>query len=112
MQLNYKMEILQKSKSAILSRTEIVAKISHIEKKTPSKEELKEALSKELKTDKNLVVIDGIYTEYGKGKSKVIAKIYESKEMLRKIERIKGEPEEEKKEEVKESPKKEIKENG
>ncbi|MBT3395471.1 hypothetical protein HOA59_02755 [archaeon] len=107
------MEILQKSKSTVLSRTEIVAKISHIEKKTPSKEELKEALGKELKTDKNLVVIDGIYTEYGKGRSKVIAKIYESKEMLRKIERIKGEPEEEKKEtseeQPKESPKEEVK---
>ena len=107
------MEILQKSKSTVLSRTEIVAKISHIEKKTPSKDELKEALGKELKTDKNLVVIDGIYTEYGKGRSKVIAKIYESKEMLRKIERIKGEPEEEKKEtseeQPKESPKEEVK---
>ncbi len=101
MLLNYKMEIIKKTKAPLLSRTNVVAEINHKEKQTPSRENIKEELSKDLKADKQLILVDHIYTNYGDNKSDIIAYIYDSKEAMEKIGKVKiEEPKTEVKEET------------
>jgi ribosomal protein S24E len=101
------MKITKKTKTPLLSRIDVVAEINHPEKRTPSREEIKEELSKELKADKKLILVDHIYTNYGDNKSEIIAYIYDSKETMEKIGKVKVEeaPKVEEKTEVKEEAK-------
>ncbi|MBT4334398.1 hypothetical protein HOD61_01125 [archaeon] len=97
------MKKINEKKSPMLSRIELELEIVHNEKKTPSRAELVAEIAKEFKKEKNTIYVDHIYTSYGKGKSKIIAYIYDSKEALEKIGKAKPmeEPVEEKKEEAK-----------
>ncbi len=79
------MKIVKKEKSKLLPRIDIIAEASHVDKRTPSVEEVKEELSKSLKVDKELILVDHIYSEFGSGNSKVIAYAYDSKEEMEKV---------------------------
>jgi ribosomal protein S24E len=104
MQLKFKMKKINETKSPMLSRIELELEVAHNERKTPSRAELVAEIAKEFKKEKNTIYVDHIYTSYGKGKSKIIAYIYDSKEALEKIGKAKAieEPVEEAKPEVKE----------
>lgn len=79
------MKIISKEKSKLLPRIDVEAMINHFDKKTPSVNEVKEELSKNLKVDKDLILVEHIYSNFGIGSSKIIAYVYESKEDIDKI---------------------------
>tara|TARA_Y100000031_G_scaffold157044_2_gene215332 strand:- start:260 stop:700 length:441 start_codon:yes stop_codon:yes gene_type:complete len=95
------LKIINKKEDPLLSRTKVESEIS-FEKSTPSKDEVKSKLGKELGKDEKLIVIKGIYTEYGLKKTKNLSYVYENEESLKKIEvekKGKGEKKESKPEE-------------
>lgn len=117
------LKIIDKKEEPLLSRTRVKAEIT-FEKITPSREEIKSRLVKDLGKDEKLIVVKGIYTYLGSKKAKNLSYVYENEESLESIEpRVKkkaGEKKEEgkaeekpqgqaKKEEAKEEPKKEAK---
>ncbi len=79
------MKIIKQEKSKLLPRIDVIAIKEHIESRTPSYEEAKEELSKDLKADKDLILIEHIYPNFGIGSSKIIAYVYESKEAMEKV---------------------------
>ncbi|MBT6995632.1 hypothetical protein HN865_01170 [Candidatus Woesearchaeota archaeon] len=74
------MKIIKQEKSNLLPRIDIIAEIAHVNKRTPSNEEVKEELSKLMKVDKKLILIKHIYSGYGSGVCKIEAYAYNSKE--------------------------------
>ena len=126
------LKITEKNEQKLLSRIEVQAILGFTGSSTPSNEDVKNAIAKEVGKDAKLVVIQHIYTNYGDTSAKVIAHVYDNDKKLDEIENThkkskkkegeEGEaapaqaapaaeaPKEEKKEEVKEAPKEEKKE--
>lgn len=110
-------DILEKKDNPLLRRTEIIADIS-FEAATPSRQVMKEAISKKLNASPELIIIRNIYPFFGDKKAEVVVHIYNKKEDVEKIEsnvyiqRMLGKKKEEKKEEkpVEEKPAEEKKE--
>ena len=97
------MKIISKEKSNLIDRTELIAEFPHQGKPTPSTKEIKKEITKELKTEEELVIIKLIDTKYGEGNSIISAYIYDNLEELKKLEKYEEPKEEEKSaEEVKE----------
>jgi ribosomal protein S24E len=89
------MKIIKQEKSNLLPRIDIVANVEHINKRTPSNEEVKKELSKLMKVDEELILIKHIYDGYGSGVSRIEAYAYNSKEDIALITK-KGKKEKEK----------------
>ncbi len=89
------LEIIDKKQNPVLSRIEIKATIG-FEKATPSNDEVKKEIASKLKADEKLVVIKGIYTDFGITKADVNAYVYKTKKDLDKIEPKKKEKKEKK----------------
>lgn len=70
---------------------------------TPSRNDIRTAVAKQLKADEDLTIIKHVYTRYGAEKARVIAQVYNSVDEMKKIE----ESGTLKKHEKKEEPKKE-----
>jgi len=79
------MKIIKQENSKLLPRIDIIAEVSHVDKRTPSSAEVREELSKTLKVDKDLILVDHVYSEFGAGVSKIIAYVYDSKENMERI---------------------------
>ncbi len=83
-----KVEITKERENQLLRRKEIFFRLSHEEEGvSPSREEARNALIKALKCSPNLLVIDKMGTEFGKRETVGYAKVYESDERLKEIER-------------------------
>ncbi|MEM0043328.1 MAG: hypothetical protein QXJ51_04230 [Sulfolobales archaeon] len=70
----------------LLKRLEIEARIEHVGQGTPSRQSVKEILSKIYNVNKDLIVIRRIDTSYGRGSSKILARIYRDPDTLKKYE--------------------------
>ena len=81
------LKILEKKQNALLNRTEVDFNLEHPNEQTPKREVVRDMISKELKVKKEVVVIDKIRPEFGRGVSRGYAKIYTSKEIAQKTER-------------------------
>ena len=79
------LKIINKKEYPLLSRTRVESEIA-FEKSTPSKDEIKSKLGKDLGKDEKLIVVKGIYTEYGLKKCKNLSYVYENEESLKRIE--------------------------
>jgi ribosomal protein S24E len=79
------LEITQKKENILLSRIELEAVIK-FEKSTPSIEEVKQALSKSLEVEKDLIAVKKIATSFGHSSAVVTANQYFSKEDMQRIE--------------------------
>lgn len=79
------LKIINKKEDPLLSRTRVESKIA-FDKSTPSKDEIKSRLGKDLGKDEKLIVVKGIYTEYGLKKGKNLSYVYENEESLKRIE--------------------------
>ncbi|MCD4759673.1 hypothetical protein K8R33_02205 [archaeon] len=79
------MKIISKEKSKLLPRIDVVAMVTHFDKRTPSGLEVKEELVKDLKVDKELILVKHIYSDFGTGRSKIIAHVYNNKEDMERI---------------------------
>ena len=97
------MKLISEGKDSVLPRKELNFEINHSGKPTPNTNDIKEKISKNLKCNKDLIIIKEIKTSYGSSTSKVKSYIYENDKEMKILEKIKEEP---KKEEV---PKKEEK---
>ncbi|MFH0867766.1 MAG: hypothetical protein V1831_00470 [Candidatus Woesearchaeota archaeon] len=78
-------KIIGKKEDPLLSRTKVEVEII-FESATPSREEIKSRLGKDLGKNEKLIVVKGIYTDYGLKKAKNIAYVYENEDALNKIE--------------------------
>lgn len=79
------LKIINKKEDPLLSRTRVELEII-FGKATPSREEIKSKLGKDLGKDEKLIVVKGIYTEYGLKKAKNLSYVYENEEALNRIE--------------------------
>jgi small subunit ribosomal protein S24e len=70
----------------IIGRIEVFGIVTHMGKGTPTRAELKAALAQLYSKDAKLVVIKYIKSEYGMGRSKIKAHIYDDEERLRLFE--------------------------
>lgn len=99
-------ENIKKTENTVVGRTEIFAKIC-FDKATPKETEIQDAIAKEFKKDKQLVVIKQISNVFGEGCINVSAHIYKSKDIIKHFEKVEDAKPEEKKETPKEEPKQE-----
>ena len=79
------LKITAKKQEPLLSRSKVDAEVS-FEKSTPSKLEIKSRLVKDLGIDENLVVVKGVYNDYGLRNAKIISYTYENADVLKRIE--------------------------
>jgi len=80
-----KLIIINKKENPLLSRTIVESEIK-FDKATPSKDEIKSKLGKDLGIEEKLIVVKGIYMKYGLKKAKNLAYVYENEEALKRIE--------------------------
>ena len=80
------MEITEKNDNPLLHRQEIQIVIRHENKGTPTRKEVIQNLSEQLKAKKDLIVIDHMKNKYGKTETQGYAKIYANIEALNRIE--------------------------
>lgn len=78
--------IAEKNDNPLLHRQEVQIVIRHENKGTPMRNEVIQSLSEQLKTKKDLIVIDHLKNKYGKTETQGYAKIYANIEALNRIE--------------------------
>lgn len=83
-----KIEITNKFDNKIFDRIEVSFEITHAGEQTPSRHDIKKALSAQLGADESLIALVKIETIFGFGKSKGLAMLYKDKANMEKIERI------------------------
>ncbi|MCL2509861.1 MAG: 30S ribosomal protein S24e [Methanomassiliicoccaceae archaeon] len=76
-----KIEITSQKDNPLQKRKEVYFTIDHVGEKTPGRNSVAEEIAKKVKSKRDCVVIDNIESNYGIGKSKGYAKVYESKEI-------------------------------
>ncbi len=77
-------KIIEQRKNPLLKREEVRCIFEHPGKATPSRSEMLPELEKVLKTKKELIIIDKIFSLKGKGESKVHILVYKKKEDIPK----------------------------
>ena len=80
------LEIIEQNDNPLLNRQEIKVVIKHSESSTPRRNQVIKNISEQLKTNRELVIIDHLKNAYGKTETHGYAKIYSDKESLSKIE--------------------------
>ncbi len=81
------MEIVSRRENKLLGRLEVRFLVRHEEGTTPSRSEMQEGLSKELKVGKKVLVLDSVHSQFGKREASGYAKVYESLEDAQRLER-------------------------
>lgn len=71
----------------MLRRTEVRFRVRHPKESTPAREELRQALAKELDATKDIVVVDHARSVFGRSESEGFAKVYKTKEDALRTER-------------------------
>ncbi|MCE5213093.1 MAG: 30S ribosomal protein S24e [Methanobacterium sp.] len=79
--------ITQKTENPLLDRTEIQFDCTYQGESTPKVLEVKNRLVAVLDVDKNLLVVDKLKPQFGEGKAKGYAKLYDSAISLTQIEK-------------------------
>jgi small subunit ribosomal protein S24e len=79
-------EITKETDNQLLMRKEVSFRLKH-EGASPGRAEARNALINELRSSQNLLVIDRMKTEFGKRETVGYAKVYESEDRLREVER-------------------------
>ena len=80
-------EILEKLDNPLLKRVELRFVLHHVGEKTPDREAVRERIAKELNGKKENVIVDTLESEYGRGATKGFAKLYESADAAKAVER-------------------------
>ncbi len=85
-------EIAEERKNQLLRREEVFFRLKHGEEgenkgASPTRAQARDVLIKKLQCSPNLLVIDKMRTEFGKRETVGYAKVYESEDRLREIER-------------------------
>ena len=80
------LEITEQNDNPLMNRQEIKVVIKHSESSTPRRNQVIKNISEQLKTNRELVIIDHLKNAYGKTETHGYAKIYSDRESLSKIE--------------------------
>jgi small subunit ribosomal protein S24e len=80
-------EIVEKRDNPLLERTEVRFQATHPREATPPRDAMRALLAKALKKGKEVVVIDGMKSEFGRYVTTGYAKVYASKEAALRVER-------------------------
>jgi small subunit ribosomal protein S24e len=70
----------------LLDRKQFVVDLKHPGAKAPSRDEIKDLVAKQIKADKNLVVIFGLETKFGGGTTTGFGLVYNNLDALKNIE--------------------------
>ena len=81
-----KLNIIKQNKNSLLSRNEIKAELT-FQGPTPKTEDIKKSIAALSKSDENLILVKGIYNEYGNQKASINAYIYDSEKEMKNIEK-------------------------
>jgi small subunit ribosomal protein S24e len=81
-----KVEIENKKENPIQQRVEIQFTVDHAGEATPARDAVRTKIAEEMGAQKDKVIVDGMQTEYGKGRSRGYAKIYETADAAKKHE--------------------------
>ena len=79
-------QVMQQKANPLLGRREIVFKVTH-DDATPSRKSIVDKIAATMNSKQGLVIIDSIDTEFGKRESVGYAKIYETEERVKQVER-------------------------
>lgn len=79
-------EIKNRTENKLLEREEIEFDVLHDGEATPSLQDVRGLLRAELNSKDELTVVDGIETEYGWGRDRGFAKVYQDRNQLEDIE--------------------------
>lgn len=82
----YSGEVVEEKYNPLVKRREIVLKITHMGKTTPSRGAIRVSISRYYNVDVNRVIVRKVETEYGAGVSKARVYIYDSLDRLIKFE--------------------------
>jgi len=80
------LNVLRERSNRVIGRLEIEGIITHMNRGTPSRKAVRSLIASLYGRDEDLVVIKQIKSEYGMGRSRVRANIYDSVERLRLFE--------------------------
>jgi small subunit ribosomal protein S24e len=81
------LEITEKRENPLLDRIEVQFVVHHANQPTPRRESVREELSKNLKVQKDRVVVDSMSSSFGIHDTMGYAKVYSTKETALKVER-------------------------
>jgi len=81
------MEILEKKQNALLDRTEVKFKITHVKEPSPNRDAARDKLALLQNVKKEQVIVDRMDTTFGKNITTGYAKVYPDKETAIKVER-------------------------
>jgi ribosomal protein S24E len=82
------LKIIEQKKNPLMKVEEVKAVIEHAGKPTPKREDIMPSLENVLKKEKELILIDKIFTKRGKGESLLKVLVYDRKEdMPKKVEK-------------------------
>lgn len=81
-----KIEYTNERDNALFERKEVCFEVDHEREATPGRNAVAEEIAKKYGTNRNLVVIEKMASEYGVGKSKGYAKVYANKKAALKYE--------------------------
>ena len=70
----------------LLDRKQFVVDLLHVGHAAPNREEIKDLVASKFKADKNLVVIFGLQTKFGGGRTTGFGFIYDSQDSMKTIE--------------------------
>ena len=79
-------EILSKEKNILLNREELDILVRHYNEPTPKRTQILSLLSKQLKKEKNLIILDYLNNNFGRAESTGYVKIYLDLDSLSSIE--------------------------
>ena len=80
-------QILAKKDNPLLQRTEVSFRAIHKAEPTPTRDAIRQELAKHLKAAKDVVVVDGARSTFGRSETSGYAKVYKSKEQALSVER-------------------------
>ena len=78
--------IIEEKNNPLLNRREVVFKVDH-ESATPSRKSIVDRIAATMNSKEGLVIIDNLKTEFGKRETIGYAKIYETEERAKQVER-------------------------
>lgn len=79
-------QVIEETNNPLLNRREVVFKVIHDES-TPSRKDVVERLAATMNSKMGLVFVDSLKTEFGKRETIGYAKIYETAERAKQVER-------------------------
>jgi ribosomal protein S24E len=80
-------QVLERRENPLLQRVEVTFKVVHKAEPTPGRDALRAELARALKATKDIVIVDGAASTFGRYETHGYAKVYKTKEQALSVER-------------------------